>query len=79
MLDYLKANRKKGVVWPAGRTIWTLESTTDPEVFIANGVAVLTEDSVAHLGAVERPRGLSISGHTILGCAAASLVAVEPI
>ena len=80
VLDYLKANRKKGVVL-AGRP-YHLDPGINhgiPEVFIANGVAVLTEDSVAHLGAVERPLRVvdQWAYHSRL-YAAASLVAVEP-
>lgn len=56
VLNYLKANRLKGVVL-AGRP-YHLDPGINhgiPEVFTTNGVAVLTEDSVAHLGDVERP------------------------
>ena len=55
-MNYLKANRLKGVVL-AGRP-YHLDPGINhgiPEVFTTNGVAVLTEDSVAHLGDVERP------------------------
>lgn len=56
VLDYLKANRRKGVVL-AGRP-YHLDPGINhgiPEVFTSHGMAVLTEDSVAHLGNVERP------------------------
>lgn len=56
VLDYLKANRLKGVVL-AGRP-YHLDPGINhgiPEVFTSCGMAVLTEDSVAHLGNVERP------------------------
>lgn len=55
-LRYLKENGKKGVV-VAGRPYHV-----DPEIhhgipnlITENGMAVLTEDSVAHLGTIERP------------------------
>ncbi len=80
VLDYLKANRMKGVVL-AGRP-YHLDPGINhgiPEVFTSNGMAVLTEDSVAHLGDVERPLRVvdQWAYHSRL-YAAASLVAETP-
>ena len=56
VLEYLRTNHKKGVVL-AGRPYHVDPGINHgiPEVFTMSGMAVLTEDSVAHLGKVERP------------------------
>ncbi len=56
VVDYLKENGKKGIVL-AGRP-YHLDPEINhglPEIINSLGMAVLTEDSVAHLGTVERP------------------------
>ena len=80
ILDYLKANNLKGVVL-AGRP-YHLDPGINhgiPGVLTSHGMAVLTEDSVAHLGNVERPLRVvdQWAYHSRL-YAAASLVAETP-
>ncbi|MCM1565967.1 MAG: 2-hydroxyacyl-CoA dehydratase [Dehalobacter sp.] len=56
VLDYLQKNNLKGIVL-AGRPYHTDPEINHgiPEMITGLGIAVLTEDSVAHLGQVERP------------------------
>jgi predicted CoA-substrate-specific enzyme activase len=56
VLAYLKANGKKGIVL-AGRPYHIDPEINHglPQIINTLGMAVLTEDSVAHLGTVERP------------------------
>lgn len=56
VLKYLKENNKKGIVL-AGRPYHIDPEINHgiPEVITSYGIAVLTEDSVFHLGKVERP------------------------
>lgn len=56
VIAYLKKNNKKGIVL-AGRP-YHIDSEINhgiPDLITSYGVAVLTEDSVAHLGNVDRP------------------------
>ena len=56
VLDYLEKNDKKGIVL-AGRPYHCDPEINHgiPELITSFGVAVLTEDSIAHLGNVDRP------------------------
>ncbi|UWG97224.1 2-hydroxyacyl-CoA dehydratase [Dehalobacter sp. DCM] len=56
ILDYLEKNNRKGIVL-AGRPYHTDPEVNHgiPEMIAGLGMAVLTEDAVAHLGQVERP------------------------
>ena len=55
-LDYLKRNNKKGIVL-AGRPYHIDPEINHgiPDMIKSYGFAVLTEDSISHLGKVERP------------------------
>ena len=56
LLKYIKENNKRGIVL-AGRPYHIDPEINHglPELITGYGIAVLTEDSVAHLGNVERP------------------------
>ena len=56
VLDYLKANKKRGIVL-AGRPYHVDPEINHgiPELITSYGIAVLTEDSISHLHEVERP------------------------
>ena len=56
VLDYLKANNKRGIVL-AGRPYHVDPEINHgiPELITSYGLAVLTEDSISHLQEVERP------------------------